>query len=292
MQKNDGFRELLPDIYVQRIPFGAAWTTVILVKGDESVLIDSGPDSEKVGHFLLPALEEIKVKPQEIRWLLNTHCHGDHIGGHRRFCEMSGVPAAVFQEAEDKIRDPLKYSKLIRARFPTESPKAPAGLQGVVPSRLLDDRELVAGRLRLFHTPGHDSDALCWLDEKTGTLISGDSVQGSGALGNALAFYQDLPSYQNSLKLLQTLDADNLLASHFYRPYGELAVGKTAVHDYLQNSLNSIDRYSAFIDDQSSGDIKETTLRLIEHEAENRPPFLFLEMYTVSEHIKKKNNLE
>ena len=285
------FSEIVPGIFTMKIPFGAVWTTVILVKGDELVLIDSGPDSEKAGSFIMPALAEIKINPKEIKLLLNTHCHGDHIGGHFRFCEITGVPAAVFRQAEEKITDPLKYSKKIRARFPGNSPEAPAGLRGVVPARLLDERETAAGRLKLFHTPGHDTDSLCWFDEKTGTLLSGDSVQGSGALGNALAFYQDLRAYQTSLELLQKLNAENLAASHYYRPFGELASGKKAVKDYLQASLESIDRYDAFIKTQSPCDVEQMTLRLIEHEAQQKPPFLFLEMYTVSEHMKSLKKL-
>ena len=282
------FNEVIPDIYVMKIPFGSVWSSAILVKGDELVLIDSGPDSGKVDGFLMPALAEIKIRPEDIRWLLNTHCHGDHIGGHYRFCEISGAPVAVIKAAEDKMNNPLKYSKLIRSRFPEDSPEAPAGFRGVIPSRLLDDRELVAGRLRLYHTPGHDTDSLCWLDEKTGTLISGDSVQGSGALGNALAFYQDLPAYQNSLRILKTLNAENLLASHYYRPLGEKAIGKAGVNDYLEASLDSIDRYSDFIASRPPCDIKEMTLRLIEREKQTKPDFLFLEMFTVSEHMKPK----
>jgi len=280
------FGEIVPGIFTLKIPFGTVWTTVILVKGDELVLLDSGPESEKVDSFLMPALEKINIKATEIKYLLNTHCHGDHIAGHFRFCQITGVPAAVFRDARDKITDPLKYSKLIRAVFPADSPEAPSGMRGVNPSRLLDENEKVAGRLRLIHTPGHDTDALCWFDEKTGTIISGDTIQGSGALGNALAFYQDLPAYKKSIEKLQTLNAENIIASHHYRPFGELATGKTAVKNYLQASLDSVERYSAFLKTQPPCDIREMTSRLIAHENQQNPPYLFLEMFTVREHLK------
>ena len=78
--KRPSFEEVLPDIYLLKVPFGPVWTGIILVKGEKNILIDSSHlEPEK---YLIPALADLGIKPGDISWLLNTHVHGDHIGGH------------------------------------------------------------------------------------------------------------------------------------------------------------------------------------------------------------------
>lgn len=102
--------------------------------------------------------------------------------------------------SQDKLADPLKYSRLIRATFPAYSPEAPASLRGVTADALLDEGGTLAGYLRLVTTPGHDTDTVCWLDERSGTLITGDSLQLNGTVTQGIALVMDLPGYLATLK--------------------------------------------------------------------------------------------
>ena len=45
---------------------------------------------------------------------------------------------------------------------------------------ILEEGDVIAGRLRLVASPGHDDDCVCFYDIPTKTLISGDSLQGNG----------------------------------------------------------------------------------------------------------------
>lgn len=287
------FEEIVPGIKLLRTPFGAFWSGVVLVRGEtpeETVLIDSGANRETVDECLIPALQEEKLPLSQIGWLACTHCHGDHVGGHYRLKELADIPTAAFEGSADKLRDPMKYSRLIRSVFPSDSPAPPKVLRGVEPDRLLKDGELLAGRLRLIWTPGHDTDTVCWLDEKTGTLISGDSIQGSGADGAGLAFYQDLPAYQKSLKRLMSLGASNLLAAHFYAPEGAAALGREAATVYLQASADAVERYRRYLTDLLSQNpqmgAKALARRMIRAEERQEPEYLFLELYTVRAHLR------
>lgn len=169
------FEEIVSGVCLLKSPFGAGWSGIVLLKGEENILIDSGASKEIVDNCLIPALKKEGLSLSQISLLTNTHCHGDHIGGHKRIRELSPVKIATYKSSVDKILNPLEYARCIRSVFKSDSPAPPEILDGVEADILLEDNEVIGGRLRVIHTPGHDDDAVCWFDEKTGTLISGDS---------------------------------------------------------------------------------------------------------------------
>jgi len=283
------FEEIVPGVLLLKSPFGSEWSGIVLLRGEENILIDSGANKEVIDGCLIPALEKEGLSLSNIDLLVSTHCHGDHIGGHYRIRELSPVKIAAYKGSADKIRNPLEYARQIRSVFKFDSPATPKILCGVEPDILLEDNELIAGRLRLIHTPGHDDDAVCWFDEKTGTLISGDSLQGCGADGAGLAFYQDLEAYRASLKKLLAKDIQNIVAGHFYAPYGPCAIGTKAVKEYLEDCMAVTHRYDRFISDcLKAGEINEQSIvcKLIEREQRQVPEYLFLGLYTVCAHLK------
>lgn len=282
------FEEIVPGVRLLKSPFGTEWSGIVLLRGEENILIDSGANKEIVDECLIPALEREGLTLDQISLMVSTHCHGDHIGGHHRIRELSSAKIAVYKDSADKIRNPLEYAKRIRSVFKSDSPAPPKVLRGVEPDRVVEDNELVAGRLRLIHTPGHDDDTVCWLDEKTGTLISGDSLQGCGADGAGLAFYQDVDTYLSSLKKLLEKDINNIVAGHFYAPYGPCAIGPEAVKSYLENCLAVTVRYDRFIGEcLENGETDERIIacKLIESEQRKMPEYLFLALYTIRAHI-------
>lgn len=101
------FEKIAEGIYILKIPFGPVWTGVVLVRGDVTCLIDSGATAQDVDAYILPALKQMDLDLHDIDWLGNTHCHGDHIGGHRRLWELGKVPVAAFALAAPKVSDPV-----------------------------------------------------------------------------------------------------------------------------------------------------------------------------------------
>lgn len=285
------FERIGEDLYLLKVPFGAYWTGVVWIKGNENILIDSGPSADMVDEVILPALAEEGCRPGDIRYLVCTHTHGDHIGGHARLLEQCPSCIAVASSAQAaKLADPLTYAKIIRTRFPSDSPPVQTGLRGVQPGRMLEDGELLAGRLRLIPSPGHDTDCVSWLDTLSGTLFTGDSVQGEGAAGAGLAFYQSLRDYRASLTALLDTAAHRLVAGHDYAPHGYLVEGTEAVNRYLSSCLSVTSRYDGQIRQlQSEGLTEPADLarRLIAMENRAAPPYLFLEMYTVTAHVQE-----
>ena len=284
------FVQLRPNIYRLAVPFGDSWTGVTLVRGKENVLIDTAAKAEDVDEVIVPALAQMGLSLSQITFLACTHCHGDHVGGHARVRELCPtIRVACFEGSEDKVKDPLKYSKLIRATFPPFSPEAPASLRGVTPDILLRDGEYLTPDLRLVTTPGHDTDTVCWLDERTNTLITGDSLQLDGTTSQGAALVMDLPGYRYTLKKLAELPIDCIAAGHDYLPLGSIAEGPEAVKAYLTACGKSMDLYAAFIRAEwDAGDHDPASLarKLIRHIGGVVPHFLFLPLYTVTQILK------
>ena len=105
-QKAVSFEEVLPGTYLLKVPFGPVWTGIILVRGEKNFLIDSSHLEPE--EYLIPALEEMGMRLTDIDWLLNTHVHGDHIGGHHALATRYGVKTATLASAADALRDPVK----------------------------------------------------------------------------------------------------------------------------------------------------------------------------------------
>ena len=138
------FEEVLPGTFLLKVPFGPVWTGIALVRGDKNVLVDSSHLEPE--EFLLPALADLGLAPRDVAWLLNTHVHGDHIGGHFALHEKCGIKAATLDSAAGALRDPVSVAIRVRTRFPRNSPPPQSYLKGVVADRRLAEGELLEGR--------------------------------------------------------------------------------------------------------------------------------------------------
>lgn len=283
------FRKITDDIYLLETPAGGVWSGIILVDGTEKVLIDSGENAAHIDELLVPALKEMGYSLKDVDWLCNTHCHGDHVGGHRRIVELAGTKVAAYRKSVPKLRDPLKYSRLIRAAYPAYSPPAPAVLDGVAADVVLEDGERIAGRLQVVASPGHDDDCICFLDIPSGTLISGDSLQGNGTRTQGTALYMDLEAYRNTLEKLMRMDIENIISAHPYLYSGEAARGKRECAAYLERCMEITGIYGAYINSrlqEGERDSAEIAKGLIAHMGNEEPDWLFLPLYTVNAHRK------
>lgn len=284
------FEKLYPDVYLLKVPFSGLWTGVVLITGEENCLIDSGAKDTDVDQYILPALAELGLDLHAIGWLLNTHSHGDHIGGHARIRNLTNLKVAAHKSSAPKVTDPVPYAVETRTKFPGYSPVPQVYLQGVPVDRVLEDGEVVAGRLQVIHTPGHDDDCVCWYDIPTGTLITGDSLQGNGTPAQGVGFYKNLDEYLCSLRKLQQIQIDHVICGHDYDEIGWNISGAEAVRSALQCCQAAVERYHDFILQQYQAGVSdpvEVALALIRKYGCAMPDKLFLALYTVTQHLGK-----
>ena len=289
--RRPAFEEVLPGTFLLRVPFGPVWTGIILVRGEKNVLIDSSqlPPEE----YLIPALADIGLSPADIDWLLCTHVHGDHIGGHHALHEKYGVKVATLASAADALRDPVSVAIRVRIRFPQNSPPPQSYLKGVEPDRLLAEGELLEGRFRAISTPGHDDDCLVWIDTATGTAFTGDSLQGNGTPTQGIGFYRDLNAYRATLDKLAHEPIDNLVCGHDYAGIGDVVRGHEAVAAAIRYSAERVklygERIAAYLAEGVPVEDEPVSLalKLVGEVGCGMPEKLFLALHTVSEHLKE-----
>ena len=282
------FIQIAKDVYLLKVPFGPVWTGVVLLRGAKNILIDSSATGGDVDAYLIPALKEMGLEPADIAYLVNTHSHGDHIGGHARLRELGNFQVVSYTGSKPKVEDPVPYAIATRTRFPAHSPAPQSFLKGVQVDIALADGEILENRLQLIHTPGHDNDCVCLLDLPTGTLITGDSLQANGTICQGVGFHKSLPDYLYTLTRLESLPIQNILCGHDYEGIGYWIEGQAQVRAALSYCRQRVEAYHSFIMEHNNQEPADIAAALIHALGCGMPEHLFMAMYTVNEHLKKE----
>ena len=281
------FNPITDDIYVLKTPFGEVTSAVTLLQTKEGlVLIDSGADDQTVREEILPALDELGAKKTDIRYLLCTHTHGDHIGGHHLLRQLyPKMRIVATQKQAVKLADPLAYNIRIRSVYPKYSAPPSYGLQGVAADIVMQDGDRIAG-LQVVPAAGHDSDCVCWLDEASGTLITGDSLQGSGTDAQGIALYTDLRVYRETLERVASVGAERIVAGPDFRVSGEFAQGRASCAELVKRCYAVTEEYDRILRSLGKTDNISAAKELIRRTGGKMPQYLFLALYTVDAHFQ------
>ncbi len=209
--------------------------------GEGLVLIDAGWGTEESWQSLQAGLRSIGAGIADVRGVLVTHMHFDHIGLAGRVRQASGAWIALHPADHAVLARPdYRDADLAVAReaeflcglgaSPAEAGEA-VGTAGewekytaiALPDRLIMDGELadVPGwKLRAVHTPGHTPGHLCFVDERSRRLFSGDHVLPRITPNISVQRadpYGPLEDYLNSLARTRDLDVDEILPAHEWR---------------------------------------------------------------------------
>lgn len=140
-------------------PFGSNCYIVGAESNKEGMIIDPGAEADRI-------LKKVADLGLEIKLIVLTHHHMDHIGALKEVKEATGAEVAIHtDEAESLQRDSGGN------RFGFSHPTPPA------PDRLLKDGDNIdIGDLHfvVLHTPGHSPGGLCLVGE--GVVFTGDTL--------------------------------------------------------------------------------------------------------------------
>lgn len=132
----------------------------IVTSDGEAMVIDPGGEPEKI-------YEIIKEKKLNLKRIVLTHGHFDHIGGADRLRRMSGARIYIHKEDAPMLSDDTKNLSFLTG----EPPKH------FSPDAFLDEGDcfnIGSAEFTVYHTPGHSGGGICLFAENV--LFTGDLI--------------------------------------------------------------------------------------------------------------------
>ena len=220
-------------IYALRTPYKDIFTTVYVIKTDcGALLFDAASYDCDVEDAIIPALHQLGIGEEDLKYVLISHYHADHAGGLKRL--LAAYPSTRVITRNDDLKERLSSYTVL-------SP---------------NEGELLLNDLGIVWIPGHTKDSLALLDHKTKTLISGDGLQlygifGSGNWGANISFPSE---YMEKIQALREMDIDAILTAHDYHPLGQTYFGKAEIAAALDACLAPFARIQQLIDEAPDAD--------------------------------------
>jgi len=179
------------------------------------ILIDGGMPTS--GPLVEASIRKLGFKPEEIRVLLITQGHIDHVGTLAHFKKLSGAQVALMSPDDELVKSGGKADFLFGAeeRFRFEP---------VTADRVLKDGDVVelgGVKLTARHTPGHTRGTTSWVAtvEDSGhsyrVVFPGSTSVNPGAQLVQNPSYPGIADdYRRSFRLLESLKPDIFLGAH------------------------------------------------------------------------------
>jgi len=138
----------------------------LIYTSHELLIIDPGSPYEDEQQALACCIDDLIAGGRSMREIVLTHLHPDHIGGVDALRTYLGehVTVAAHRFTAEFLADVIRVDRLIEDDEVIELTGSP---------------EI---SLSAMHTPGHARGHLCFYEERTGTLLSGDNIVGLGSV--------------------------------------------------------------------------------------------------------------
>ena len=163
--------------------------------GDGLILIDTG--YEKTTYLVLQSIWELGFNPKDIKYIINTHWHGDHTAASAAFAELSGAKNVIGE---------LDAPYVIERGYFTPDITVKDG----------DTLTLGTTTIRFMHTPGHTKGTMSIFFEADGYKVGMFGGAGSNTLvPEAATYYEECRTdYRNSLDRLEKEQVDVFIGNH------------------------------------------------------------------------------
>ena len=194
-----------PEIVIDR------FVNLFIIAGKHITLIDTGVSgSEKV---VFEYLQSIGRKPSEIKTILLTHTHPDHIGSVKTIQELTNCKVYV-HAAEQMWLEHIEQQ---------EKERSVPGFQNMVAGSCKADKLLNGNdvlelendiTIEVIHCPGHSLGSVAYLFKQQNALFSGDIIP----VKNDVPIYDNYQQSIKSLEKLENMPYPNYLLSSWDEP--------------------------------------------------------------------------
>lgn len=186
--------------------------------GDLS-LIDAGLMGK--GKYKLDALKSASIPLENIKRIIMTHTHLDHIGCSDELRQAIGSCELWVHQVEadelEKGDDRTVYGMDMFKQMCQMQYRIPDGAFALSVDRKLQDGEMLGmGGMtwEVIHAPGHSAGGIALYNKEIRVLIPGDVVYADYAIGRFDLFGADGPQLKKSLLKLSAYDVQILLPGH------------------------------------------------------------------------------
>jgi glyoxylase-like metal-dependent hydrolase (beta-lactamase superfamily II)/8-oxo-dGTP pyrophosphatase MutT (NUDIX family) len=158
----------------------ATHTNCYIIGASEVIIIDPASPYEEEQRALDSFLAGFLEEGRTVREILLTHHHPDHVAGANHLAGRLGVQIAAHRLTAQRLAGAVRVDRFVEDDEIIDLPGDPGW------------------RLRALHTPGHTRGHLCFYEENTGAIITGDLVVGIGTViidppeGNMLQYLHSL----------------------------------------------------------------------------------------------------
>ena len=253
--------QIAPDTYLLTgAVYGRPLTLPLLVGDEGAMLIDTGC-APHVESLILPALRELGIEPDQLRWIVNTHCDVDHQGGNYGMKQLAPnallccgnadraaveSPAAIIRDRYDAYRDRHAHfysDEALHGLLTDLGRDQPVDVTfcGGERVRLGKGREV-----EILHLPGHSWGHLGVLDSRARTLFAGDAIHGSVYLGvdgkpTFCPTYLHVAPYRQTIHFIEHLALETFVGCHWPVMRGE------HIGQFCAESRNFVERAERLI---------------------------------------------
>ncbi len=266
--------EILPGLFRIGDRLGEKIFYQYLFFGERSILVDTGvPNTPE--SVILPAFEEIELKPSKLDYVLITHSDVDHFGGNHSIRKSAPKASFISHELDAPMIE--NKEKILKERYgwyerygigysdeTWEWLEQSAGTPIALDLRLSDEISITLAKdkvLRLVHLPGHTAGHMAVYDRATSAIVIGDAILGNGVPNTSLQVvapppYYDAYAYRSSIQKVLRLKPKHLFAAHYPPMHGE------EVSRFLKQSLEFVQKLQKNIisilkEDKRSLELKE-----------------------------------
>jgi hydroxyacylglutathione hydrolase len=174
-----------------------------------------------MGAYKIEALEQAGIPLNEVRRVIMTHSHLDHIGCLPELLEVMphmevwvhSHEAVYLEQGDERVVFGNKmFESMVRSQFTI----AEHHFRMTVHRKLEGGESLSLGGLafQVIHLPGHSAGSIGLFQPDTRLFMSGDTIYADGAIGRYDLFTADPGELRSSLERIGSLGVEILLPCH------------------------------------------------------------------------------
>ncbi|WP_102348737.1 MBL fold metallo-hydrolase [Bacillus sp. Marseille-P3661] len=270
--------ELFPGIHRIEVHYQDRYLFQHILVGDDNVLfIDSGVATTPVNN-ILPYVEENKLIGEQSQFLIVTHNDADHCGGNASLKSFfPQLTIMAHQHESEDMEDPNRtlknrYNELAHLGVSYNEDRSLQLLKNLG-ERCHVDISLIGQEMfhlsddwqvQFLYSPGHTKGHMIVYDPKHKLAVITDAILGKGVYtrDGALTLcptYRYTDMYLKTIELIEQLEVDYLLTSHF-----PLIKGKKEINRFIKESKQFVAIVETYILDSLNKKEKLTLKDLID----------------------------